>query len=503
VNLGLLLSMAADGFGHRVAIGSRAAGITYEQLCADAAGLSSELSERDPSHTVFLGLNSPAFPTALFASAFAGIPFVPLNYRLADEQLASLLQRTAPAVAVIDPDMAHRVEGFDGIEVARWPDGPGVAERDAGAREGADSEAAAVLLFTSGTTGDPKAALLRHRHLTAYILESVDFMGADEDECALISVPPYHIAAISAVLSCVYAGRRCVLLDQFDAERWVALVRDEGVTHAMVVPTMLARIVEVLDGEGGTLPSLRHLAYGGGRMSVDLIERALHLLPEADFVNAYGLTETSSTIALLNPEDHRAALGTADPRVRARLGSVGRPLPAVELEVRDADGLAVGSGVSGEIHVRGPQISGEYVGQSRLSGDGWFATHDSGYVDEDGYLFVEGRLDDVIVRGGENISPGEIEAVLVSHPAVIEAAVVGIPDEEWGEQIAAAVVAEERNDEDLAHELRDLVRRELRSTRVPGLIDFRASLPYNETGKLLRRQLRADLSAANEAQATR
>ena len=194
-----------------------------------------------------------------------------------------------------------------------------------------------MLLFTSGTTGEPKAAILRHRHLSSYIMSTLEFMGADEDECALVSVPPYHVAGISAVLSSVYVGRRMVQLAQFDAEAWVHLARDEGVTHAMVVPTMLGRILDVVEREGEPLPALRNLSYGGGRMPVPVIERALTLLPHVDFVNAYGLTETSSTIAILSPDDHRAAVASDDPLVRARLGSVGRPSPAVEVSIRDDD----------------------------------------------------------------------------------------------------------------------------------------------------------------------
>jgi acyl-CoA synthetase (AMP-forming)/AMP-acid ligase II len=165
-------------------------------------------------------------------------------------------------------------------------------------------EGTAIELFTSGTTGEPKAALLRHRHLVSYVLGSVEFMGAHEDEAALVSVPPYHVAGIAAILSNVYAGRRVVQLPTFDAGDWVALVRAESVTSAMVVPTMLTRIVEVLDAEGPDgpgLPTLRSLSYGGGRMPSPTILRALELLPTTAFVNAYGLTETSSTVALLGP----------------------------------------------------------------------------------------------------------------------------------------------------------------------------------------------------------
>jgi acyl-CoA synthetase (AMP-forming)/AMP-acid ligase II len=194
---------------------------------------------------------------------------------------------------------------------------------------------------------------------------------------------------------------------------------------------------------------------------------------------------------MLSPDDHRAAIASDDPAVRRRLGSVGRSLPSLELEIRAPDGEVAPPEVSGEIHVRGEQIAGEYLHRKHIGDDGWFATKDAGWLDKDGYLFVEGRLDDVIVRGGENISPGEIEDVLRGHPAVADVAVLGLPDDEWGERVAAVVVA--RQETPSAGELTTWLRARLRSTKTPETWVFRAELPYNETGKLLRRVLKAEL----------
>jgi acyl-CoA synthetase (AMP-forming)/AMP-acid ligase II len=306
---------------------------------------------------------------------------------------------------------------------------------------------------------------------------------------------------MAAILSSTYAGRRIVYLPQFDPDDWVRLVAEEAVTHAMVVPTMLGRLLDAVERHGTTLPSLRHLSYGGGRMPVALVERAMDLLPHVGFVNAYGLTEASSTVAVLGPDDHRTAYGSDDPAVRKRLGSVGRPLPTLELEIRDPMGGALPPGETGEIHVRGDQIAGEYLGHSVLTADGWFPTNDSGHLDDAGFLFVDGRLDDVIVRGGENVSPGEIEDVLLRHPAVAEAGVTGIPDDEWGEVAAAAVVLAPGATATQA-ELQAWVRERLRSSRTPVVVDVRAALPYNETGKLLRRVLRDELGRPGTSELT-
>jgi len=320
----------------------------------------------------------------------------------------------------------------------------------------------------------------------------VEFMGALEDEAALVSVPPYHIAGISAAMSNIYACRRVVQLPDFDAAEWLRLVADEGVTSAFVVPTMLTRIIKEIDTaklDPKTFPRLMSIAYGGGKMPVPVIELALKLFPGVNFTNAYGLTETSSTIALLDPDDHRAAVDHDDTAVYARLGSVGKPLPSVEIEVRDEDGKQLGPFEPGEIYVRGPQVSGEYDGRSVLDADGWFPTRDAGYLDDDGYLFLSGRADDVIVRGGENISPGEIEDLLHQHPAIADTAAVGIPSEEWGEVVALTVVVA-TGQSITEDEIRSHIREHLRSSRVPEAIHFTLELPYNETGKLLRRVVR-------------
>ena len=493
MNLAMLLEMAAEGLGDRVGFGPQRGGLTYQRMLKRSQSAAGWLAGQGAERVVLVDVNSEAVPLLVFASAMCHIPFVPLNYRLADDALADLMVRTAPAVAVVADSVASRIGTVKGMKFIGQ--GDLLAQADAGIPKpdvSAEPDDVAVLLFTSGTTGHPKAAMLRHRHLVSYIIGTVEFMGAEDDECALISVPPYHIAGISAVLSSVYSGRRMVHLDAFKAESWVQSAREEAVTHAMVVPTMLGRILDVLEAKGERLPALRHLSYGGGRMPVPVVERALTALPHVDFVNAYGLTETSSTIAVLGPDDHRRAMASVEPDARRQLASVGRPLPTIELEIRDASGAVLGPNEAGEVFVRGEQVAGEYLGRPHVLVDGWFPTNDAGYLDAAGYLYVEGRLDDVIVRGGENISPGEIEAVLIDHPAVAEVGVVGVPDTEWGEQVVAAVVLGGG-----AHaaeaELQDWVRARLRSSRTPQRVTFVDRLPYTETGKLLRRVLRTDL----------
>ncbi len=493
MELSMLLEMAAEGCPERIALGTLADGLTYEQLMTRARSLGADLATRDIGHVAMVDTNSEAVPLLVYAASFARRPFVPLNYRLADAQLRAAVERIAPAVVVAPPEQAARFAGVAGITVLS-PDALGTEPKSVAPDiVDDDEESIAILLFTSGTSGEPKGAVLRPSHLVSYVLSTVEFLGAEEGEAILVSVPPYHIAGISTVLTSVYAGRRMVQLPAFSPEAWVELARSEAVTHAMVVPTMLGRILDVVEADGQGLPSLRHLSYGGGRMPGTVVERALRLLPEVDLVNAYGLTETSSTIAVLGPEEHREAAASDDPLVRRRLGSVGRPLPSIEIEIRDGDGLVVGPDEQGEIFVRGEQVSGEYLSHRAIDDEGWFPTRDRGVLDADGFLYVDGRADDVIVRGAENLSPGEIEDVLVRHPAVADVAVVGVPDTEWGERVVAAVVLHP-GAAATEGELQDWVRARLRSSKTPSQVYFTAELPHNETGKLLRRVLREELT---------
>jgi acyl-CoA synthetase (AMP-forming)/AMP-acid ligase II len=440
------------------------------------------------------------------------VPFIPLNYRLGEQQFAGLLARHPGALVLRQDDLDGLLAPGDGPVSGVVPAAERLSEEGeaaAGTPEPLppdDDDPVAVVLYTSGTTAAPKAALLRHRHLLAYVLNTVEFASAEDGDAALVSVPPYHVAGLANLLTNLYAGRRLVYLPSFDAVNWLAAVRRERVTHALLVPTMLARVVTELRGSVAAeprgsvaaeatarTPSLRSLAYGGARMPRPVLEEALRLFPETGFINAYGLTETTSSIAVLSPEDHGAALTSSDPAVRERLGSVGRALPGIEFQIRDERGAAAGPGETGLIFVRGDQISGEYGGPVLPSRASWTPTAGSrpgtrGWLDAEGYLFIEGRADDTIIRGGENIAPAEIEDVLLAHPGITEAAVLGLPDAEWGQRLVAVVVGQGD-----PGEIRQWVKDRLRSSKTPEKIVFRGELPKTETGKLLRRVLQSEL----------
>jgi len=489
MTLVMLLEMVAGAFGFRIGVGTEARGLTYQELLDRSARGGARIADRGAQAVAYLGTTDLAFPVAIFASAWAGVPFIPLNYRLSDEQLGALLAKHPGLLVVTDDVERVRSLGVDAVEVLdldglleATAEGPAADELEPSTTDGDDI---AVLLYTSGTTSEPKAVVLRHRHLAAYVITSIEFASAEDDAVALVTVPPYHIAGVANTITSLYSTRRIVYLPRFTPQGWLDTVRSESVTHAFLVPTMLARVVDALDGAPADCPTIRSLSYGGARMPITVLEKALDAFGDAGFVNAYGLTETSSTLAVLTPDDHRAAMA-GDEAARLRLGSAGRIIPGVEVEIRD-----------GEIWCRGEQISGEYLGKGAVTDeDGWFPTRDRGWFDDEGYLFIEGRSDDTIIRGGENIAPAEIEDVLLAHPGVADAAVVGVPDDEWGQRIEAAVVLRTDAGDLDGDALRAHCREHLRSSKTPDRIVVRAELPHTDTGKLLRRAVLADLSAS-------
>ncbi len=500
MSISLLLEMAASTNPDRTALVSGEMRLTTAELSELADGGAGVITAAGTSHVAYVGLGGAMLPLLLFSSARAGATFTPLNYRLSADGLRELIDRLPQPLVVADAEYLDVVAGA-GKQVVGSEEFIAAARTAEPAAEFPDPDDVGVVLFTSGTTSRPKAVELTHNNLTSYVTGTVEFDSAEPADAALICVPPYHIAGVSAALSNLYAGRKMVYLPKFDATEWVRLVSGEGVTTATVVPTMLDRIVSALESAPVALPTLRNLAYGGSKVALPLVRKALGLLPEVGFVNAYGLTETSSSIAVLGPDDHRAALASSDESVVRRLGSVGQPVPGVEVQIRSDEGEVLGPGESGELYVRGEQVSGRYaeIG-SVLDADGWFPTRDIAMLDADGYLFIGGRSDDTIIRGGENIAPAEIEDVLVEHPLVRDCAVVGPEDPQWGQIIVAVVVPANTADGPAnpdPEELREHVRAHLRGSRTPDRVVFRDELPTNATGKVLRRELVQELTASN------
>ncbi|MCK0176493.1 class I adenylate-forming enzyme family protein [Mycolicibacterium sp. F2034L] len=497
MSISLLLEMASSADPDRTAVVSGDLRLTAGEVSTLADGGAGVIAASGASHVAYVGTGGALLPLLLFASARAAVPFTPLNYRLSRDGLRELIERLPDPLVVVDEEYRD-VVGDAGRQVLTSDEFLAAARTADPVNEFADPDAVAVVLFTSGTTSRPKAVELTHNNLTSYVTGTVEFASAAPEDASLICVPPYHIAGVGAAMSNLYAGRKMVYLPVFDAREWIRLIGDEQVTTATVVPTMLDRIVTALQAEPVDLTTLRNLAYGGSKVALPLVRTALELLPHVGFVNAYGLTETSSTIAVLGPDAHRAAFGADDPVAARRLGSVGQVVPGIEVQIRAEDGTVLGPGETGELYVRGDQVSGRYseIG-SVLDADGWFPTRDVAMLDEEGYLFIGGRSDDTIIRGGENIAPAEIEDVLVEHPDVHDVAVIGPEDPQWGQIIVAVVVPAPGCDPD-ADALREHVRSQLRGSRTPDRVVFRDELPTNATGKVLRRELIHEFQTATK-----
>ncbi|MFN0073013.1 MAG: class I adenylate-forming enzyme family protein, partial [Chloroflexota bacterium] len=452
--------------------------------------------------------NSIDLITTLFAVVSLGAVFVPLSYRGRLDEWLHMLDSTHPKLLLAS------TRYLDGCQSVCQTMGtppviiPLVSTSGHGDHIGALAARAvpipfedvgdddmAVLMFTSGSTATSKAVMLAHADLINYVCESVDCADGTERGAALLSAPLHHIAGLTATLSATFTGRRLVLMPQFDADTWLRLAERERVTHAFLVPTMLKRVLDSPQFPDTDLSRFEVLSYGAAPMPLGVIRRALEAFPSSvQFINAFGQTETTSTVTMLSPDDHRLE-GSADDieRKLRRLGSIGRPLPDVEVRIVDETGHSLPVGEIGEIALRTPRTMRGYFGLGEATAatihDGWLLTRDLAWMDEDGYIFLTGRKADLIIRGGENIAPQEVELILESHPGVDEVAVIGVPDEEWGERICAVVVA--RPDVDITDtDLIEWCRERLASFKKPEVVIFAATLPRNPLGKLMRSELR-------------
>jgi long-chain acyl-CoA synthetase len=461
-----------------------------------------------------LQTNSDRSVQAYYAAAALGAVFLPLNYRAKLPELEYMVTTAKVKVLLVGDRYVEAVDQlrpkFTTVESYVAMDAPHAGMRlldDLLAAAAADfeppeveDEDTTILMYTSGTTSLPKAVMLTYNDFTAYVTANVELADGTPRGTSLLCVPLYHIAGATNVMTNMFAGRKLVLLRQFDAGEWLHTVERERVTHAFLVPTMVKQLIDHPDFSQHDLSSLVNVSYGGAAMPFPVVRRAIEMFPKSTgFVNAFGQTETTSTLTVLGPDDHRLDGTPQEVELRLkRLKSIGRPLPDVELKVVDDDGRELPTGQVGELWVRTPRVMKGYGTASGTTSplrDGWLPTSDMGWLDEDGYIFLAGRKDDMIIRGGENIAPAEVEAVIYSHPGVDEAAVVGIPDVEWGQRVAAVIVP--RPGVTLtAEEITDFCRQRLASFKKPEVIQFADALPKNQMGKVLKKDLRAQLSGA-------
>ena len=361
-----------------------------------------------------------------------------------------------------------------------------------------DDDDLTMILFTSGTTSFPKGVMLSHDSFASYILATVTPADPEEETSNILTVPLYHIAGVQSVMAAIFAGRTLLIQRQFEAKQWMELVEKERANRAMMVPTMLKMLMDHPDFHKHDLSSLEVITYGAAPMPLPVIRQAIQEFPGMSFINAFGQTETAATITMLPPEDH-VLEGDEDEveRKLKHLSSIGKPLEDVEVRIFDEDGHPVVLGETGEIAARGARLMKGYWNQEDATAetirDGWLFTGDLGYQDEDGYIYLAGRARDFIKRGGEMVSPEEVEQVLQSHDAVEEAAIIGVPDLDWGERVRAIVVlkdGERASEEDIS----EYCRQRLASFKKPESVVFCNELPRNPMGKVLKRILKEEYS---------
>ena len=458
----------------------------------------------------FLDVNGNPYVEAYFACAKLGAIFVPMNFRAKAAELAYMISNAEAKLLFVGeqyrdmvdglmdqaPSVKRRISlGAPYAQVPGYEDCLSEASADEPGTE-IDDEDITILMYTAGTTGRPKGVALKHSGFVTYVLNNVEPAGPDIEERNLLTVPMYHVAGMQAMLAGVYGGRTLVMMRQFEVNQWMASVEQEQVTRAMLVPTMLKRIVDDPGFASRDLSSLKIVTYGAAPMPLPVIKKAIAALPWVRFINAFGQTETASTISMLGPEDHQLT-GTPeeiDQKLKRLTASIGKPLSDVEVKIVDEDGNTLAPHQVGEILVKGDRVMSGYWNDDQktaqvMTRDGWLRTSDRGYIDEDGYIFLAGRSDDIIIRGGENIAPAEVESVLQSHPMIDEAVIIGITDPEWGQEPRAIVVLKEGANL-TEQEIIDYTKPLLAGFKRPRSVVFVDALPRNVMGKVLRKQLR-------------
>jgi len=457
-----------------------------------------------------LQVNCNHYIETYFAVARLGAIFVPLNFRAKTDELSYMIGNAETSVLfvgsryldMVDTMLSHLPIVRDCVSIDRDDTGKLYYEKlissspaDEFISEIGDDDIT-ILMYTAGTTGRPKGVPLTHDGFVSYVLGNVEPASPEIGERNLLSVPLYHVAGIQAMLAAVYGGRTMVMMRQFDVKEWLENVEREQATRAMLVPTMLKMIIDDPDFNKYDLTSLKVVTYGAAPMPLEVIKKAIEKIPGASFINAFGQTETASTITILGPEDH-VIEGTEeerDKKLKRLTSSIGKPLPDVEVKIVDEKGDPLPPLEIGDIMAKGPRVMKGYWGDEEktsqvITKDGWLRTSDKGWMDEDGYIYLAGRSDDMIIRGGENISPEEVEDVLHSHPQVEEAAVIGIPDPEWGQE-PRAVVALKKGEHATQDEIMEYCRSRLAGFKRPRSVIFVNSLPRNPMGKVLKKDLR-------------
>ena len=471
------------------------------------------LGVRQHERIAYLGKNSDIYFELLLGAMKANVVMTPVNWRLAAPEIAFIVADCKAPALFVGPECAVQVQNIR----AQLPDLRVVMAAEGGAGEWQnysawrDAQSAAdpaieitrkdiaIQLYTSGTTGKPKGAMLSHGNLLN-LLENGDGADADwnrwtEDDVSLVAMPIFHIGGSGWGLLGLYHGAKGVIAREFDPTKVLDFIERDKVTKLFMVPAAMQFVVRQPRARSVDFSRLKYILYGASPIPAALLKECIEVFG-CGFVQVYGMTETTGSIVALPPEDHVEGLD--------RMRSAGKALPGVELAILDVEGKHLLPGEAGEIATRsGSNMVGYWnlpeATAKTIGGDGWLRTGDAGYMDKDGYLYVQDRIKDMIISGGENIYPAEVESAVCDHPDVAEAAVIGVPDDTWGETVKAIVVLKPGK-QATASDIIGFTRTRIAAFKLPKTIDFIDALPRNASGKILRRHLRDPYWAGKERQ---
>jgi len=456
---------------------------------------------RAGSRVALLDKNTDRFFEVMFGAIKAGEVLVPVNWRLAPAEIVAIVEDARAEILFVGPlyfDVVDKIRadlksvrkivalggsrpGFEDYD--SWL--AGQSDRDPRRPVGGDD--VAIQLYTSGTTGLPKGVMLTHDNFLALLPIALEHWGGwSAEDVVIVNMPLFHIAGSGWAIVAFYVGARSVILADVDPTQILEVIPRERISQALFVPAVILMLVQHPKAASTDFSSLQNIVYGAAPIPTELLKQAMRVFG-VKFIQVYGLTETTGAITWLPPEEHVDG--------SKRLLSCGKPFPGVELRVVDAEGRDRPVGEVGEIICRTPQVMKGYWQKpdetAKAKRQSWFHSGDAGYLDEGGYLYIHDRVKDMIVTGGENVYPAEVESALFGHPAVSDVAVIGVPDEKWGEAVKAIVVLKPgqqvNGDALIAH-----ARERIAGYKLPKSVDFHAGpLPRNPSGKLLKRVLRA------------
>ncbi|MFO6445621.1 long-chain-fatty-acid--CoA ligase [Erythrobacter sp. NE805] len=492
---------AIEGGGETISYGE------LERLSRQIIALLAARGIAPGDRVAFLGRNVPTYGLLYCACARAGVVIAPIGWRLAPREIAYILADTEAKLLVAAPDFME-LAAKAMAELASPPErlADTAMLEEARAHEPAAftpcGENDPVLqLYTSGTTGHPKGVVLSNANLTRLRVEGIaagltyytDYRAGD---CMMVAMPIAHIGGTGTFSLAIIAGIRCRFESEFTPAGVLEAI-EAGTTHMFLVPAALQMVIQHPRAAETDFTNLRYLIYGAAPMPLELLKQAVVTMPNTQFLQAYGMTETTGTVSILPPEDH-----TLEGNQRMR--SAGKALPGVAIEVRGPDNKEVPRGEIGEVCIRSPSNTAGYwklpeATAKTIDPDGWLHTGDAGVMDADGYVYIQDRIKDMIISGGENVYPAEVESAIYGHPAVAEVAVIGVPSAKWGEEVKAVVVAKPGAEVDAADVIA-WARERIAAFKAPKSVDVISVMPRNASGKILRRELRAPYWEGQERQ---